>query len=179
MKRYLTYVLLLAVAAVLGGCTSETAYSTQLKKEKKLIAEYLKRNNITIIYDEPPYDKWKPNEYLQLDDYCYFNLTQMGDTMTDEIESGDAVLMRYRRYTLNVNADTLSYWSSNDASYPIEFQYNVTSSAACAGWHYALDCMRYTGAEGKLICPSKLGFNDDATSVTPYGYDLKFKIRTF
>ncbi|MBP5289864.1 MAG: DUF4827 family protein [Paludibacteraceae bacterium] len=180
MKRLITYVLA-GVLVLLGGasCTSENAYSTQLKKEKKQIEEYIKRNNIVIIHDEPAYDKWKENEYLELDDYCYFHLTVMGDTTKDEIVLGDDVLLRYRRYTLTEPADTLSYWTSNDASYPIEFQYYVTSAAACMGWHYALSVMKYTGAEGKLICPSKLGFDADASSVTPYGYDMKIKIKTF
>ena len=180
MKRLITPALMLAAIVLLGaGCTSATAYSTQLKNEKKLIEDYIKRNNITIIYEEPAYDKWKANEYLELDDYCYFHLTQMGDTATPAIEDGDKVTLRYRRYTLNVNADTLSYWTSNDSSEPVEFPYNLTSAEACTAWHYALKRMRYTGAEGKLICPSKLGFSEAAKSVTPFGYDLKFKIKRF
>jgi len=171
--------ILLAGMAGLTACTSATAYSTQLKNEKKLIADYIKRNNITIIYEEPAYDQWGENEYLEVEDYCYFHLTQMGDTTTDELETGDNVEMRYRKYTLNVNSDTISYWTSNDASHPVEFQYNISSNQACNAWHLALKCMRYTGSEGKLICPSKLGFNEDGSSVTPYGYDLKFKVRNF
>ena len=92
---------------------------------------------------------------------------------------GDWVEMRYRKYTLNANSDTISYWTSNDASSPIEIQYGAGSTASCTGWETALYYMRYTGAQGKLICPSKLGFSNDANSVTPYGYDLKFKVRKF
>lgn len=174
-------ILLILVAPVLmlASCTSATAYSTQLKNEKKLIADYIKRNHITIIYEEPAYDQWKENEYLELDDYCYFHLTQMGDTTTDSLEVGQTALIRYRRYTLNANPDTVSYWTSNDSSSPIEIQFGTGSSASCTAWELALLQMRYTGAQGKLICPSKLGFNADATSVTPYGYDLKLKIRNF
>lgn len=180
MKRLITPVLLLAAMLLGVSCnTSETAYANQLKKEKKLIADYIARNNLKIIHEIPEYDKWQPNEYLELDDYCYFHLTQMGDTNTAEIKEGDKVLMRYRRYTLEVPSDTTSYWTSNDSSHPAEFQYNVPGSAACTGWHLALTIMEYTGAEGKLICPSKLGFDSDASSVTPYGYDLKMKIRNF
>ncbi|MBO4621342.1 MAG: DUF4827 family protein [Paludibacteraceae bacterium] len=180
MKRLITYVLM-GTMVLIGcvACTSKTAYSSQLKQEKKLIEQYIKRNNITIIHEEPAYDKWKANEYLEVDDYCYFNLTQMGDTMTDEIEIGDDVLLRYKRYTLTDPADTLSYWSSNDSSHPIEFQYGVTGNTSCSGWHLAVKVMKYTGAEGKLICPSKLGFDEDASDVIPYGYDMKIKIKTF
>lgn len=180
MKRIIAPILLLAaIVLAAASCTSATAYSTQLKNEKKLIDDYIKRNNIKIIYEEPAYDQWQPNEYYELDDYCYFHLTKMGDTATAPIKDGNNVTLRYRRYTLNVNADTLSYWTSNDASYPVEFAYNITSAAACTAWHYALKCMKYSGAEGKLICPSKLGFSEDANSVTPYGYDMKFRIKNF
>ena len=171
--------LLIGILLSAVACTSETAYSTQLKKEKKLIADYIKRNNITIIHEEPAYNQWKPNEYLEVEDYCYFNLTQMGDTTTDSLEIGDNVAMRYRKYTLGTASDTISYWTTLDASSPIEFQYGTTTGNTCTGWYYALKCMKYTGAQGKLICPSKLGFTEDGTSVTPYGYDLKFRIRTF
>ena len=180
MRRLITPVLLLAAMLLGVSCnTSETAYANQLKKEKKLIADYIARNNIKIIYEAPDYDKWKADEYLEVADYCYFNLTQMGDTTLAEIEEGDEVLMRYRRYTLGIPSDTTSYWTSNDSSHPAEFQYAVSSSSACSGWHLALAVMRYSGAEGKLICPSKLGFDTDASNVIPYGYDLKMKIRKF
>ena len=181
MKQTHITALLLLTTVLLGAvaCTSETAYSTQLKNEKKLIADYIKRNNITIIYEEPAYDQWKPNEYLEVDDYCYFNLTQMGDTATDSLEIGDNVAIRYRKYTLKINSDTISYWTTMDASSPIEFQYGTSTGNTCTGWNYALKYMKYTGAQGKLICPSKLGFNEDGSSVTPYGYDLRFRIRRF
>lgn len=178
--KFFSFIILLT-AVVLGciSCKSSTAYSTLLKNEKELMADYIKRNHINIIYEEPEYDQWKENDYLEIADYCYFHLSQMGDTAShDTIEYKDVIELRYRRYTLNVNADTISYWTSNDSPYPVEFQYGVTSNQACDAWHYAIKHMRFSGAEGKLLCPSKLGFQD-GNNVIPYGYDLKIKVRTF
>lgn len=182
MKTKIFSFLILTACAILGlvSCKSETAYATLLQHEKDLIAEYIKRNQINIIYEEPEYDKWQENDYLEIGDYCYFHLSQMGDTAShDTIQYKDWVQVRYRRYTLNANADTVSYWSSIDSPYPIEFQYGISTTDACTAWHKAINYMRFSGAQGKLICPSKLGFQNDGQQVTPYGYDLKIKLRTF
>lgn len=169
--------LLAGIGMLLSGCQEgAVSYADELKAEKKLIAEFIERNNITIIYEEPAYDEWKENEYLELADYCYFNLTQPGDTTTDSIENNDLFNLRYRQYTLNLVADTISRWNTNESAYPT--QYTLTElSTESMGVYYAVQKLKYTGAEGKLICPSKLGFN--ASLVVPYGYDLKLQIRRF
>ena len=59
-----------AAMLTLGSCQNATrTYAKELKAEKKLIEQFVERNNITIIYEEPEYDQWKENEYLELDDY--------------------------------------------------------------------------------------------------------------
>lgn len=171
--------LILSYILVLGTSCSNTSYSNQLKNEKKTIDDFIKRNNINIIYEEPDYDKWGEKDYLQVGDYCYFHLSVMGDTLTEEVNTKDDVNIRYRKYTLTLDPDTISYWNTNELPTPIEFQFNVSSTNACTAWHYAIAKMKYTGSEGTVICPSKLGFQTDASSVTPYGYDLKLQIRRF
>lgn len=177
MKRIVLFIFSAAALVMLGSCNrSATSYANQLKAEKKLIEQYIKHNNIVIIHEEPAYDEWKENEYLELADYCYFHLTQQGDTTTDAITANDNLNVRYRQYTLVENADTLSYWNTNEAPYPMEYTL-ATVYSACEGWYYALLRMKYTGAEGKLICPSKLG--PSSKDVIPYGYDLKLQVRRF
>lgn len=179
MKKVNLVLILLAVG-LLAACTkSSTSYATSLKEEKKLIEQYIERNHINIIFEEPDYMSWGENDYLEVADYCYFHLTIPGDTATEEVKAKDNINLRYRRYTLNPNADTLSYWNTNELPYPIEFQYGASTEVACAGWLYAVSKLKYTGAEGKLICPSKLGFSNESRAVTPYGYDLKIQIRRF
>lgn len=176
-KTILYLAAMAACAICIGSCTkTSTSYANELKAEKKLINQYIERNGITIIYEEPEYGQWKENEYLELADYCYFNLTKMGDTTTNEITTTDQFNLRYRMYTLEQDADTISAWNTNESAYPS--QYNLSSLYSTSqGLYSAVKKMKYTGAEGKLICPSKLGTN--ASVVTPYGYDLKLQIRKY
>ena len=169
---------LLTLAFLASSCRGNS-YSNQLKSEKKQIEQFMKLHKYNIIHEEPDYDKWGENDYLELSEYCYFHLTVMGDTTTEKVETKDKINLRYKKFTLTANSDTLSYWNTNELPSPIEFQYNISSSAACTGWHRAIEKMKYTGSEGILICPSKLGFQNDASSVTPYGYQLKIQIRRF
>ncbi len=171
-------VMLTASMMMFTSCRGNS-YSNQLKSEKKQIDAYMKLHKLNIIHEEPDYDKWGEKDYLQLSDYCYFHLTVMGDTTTETVETKDKINLRYKKFTLTANSDTLSYWNTNELPDPIEFQYNVSSAAACTGWHRAIEKMKYTGSEGILICPSKLGFQNDASTVTPYGYILKIQIKRF
>lgn len=174
MNTYTTkssYFLLCTLFLLLAVSCNNNSYSKQLKAEKKLIAAYIERNNINIIESEPEDGVWGEKDYLEIDDYLYFHLVSRGDT-THEIQVRDEVLLRYKRYTLDENADTLSCWTTNEAASPVQFQYGVTSSSACSGWQEAVKYMKYHKSEAKIICPSKLGFTDEQSSVTPYGYDL-------
>ncbi len=177
-RKHLIPLLLLSLVAVLGSCNgSSQVYGNQLQAEKKLIADYIKRNNINIIKVEPINEEWGENDYLEIDDYLYFHLVNAGDIDGEPLAYRDYISLRYRKYTLNEYADTISAWTTNDAPSPIEFQIGITSSATCEAWLQAVGYMKYNNAECKIICPSKLGFTDDANSVTPYGYDLKIKVR--
>jgi hypothetical protein len=53
------------------------------------------------------------------------------------------------------------------------------SNDACTGWQVALKYMKYTDSQCKIICPSKMGFSEENSAVTPYGYDLKIKIKRY
>lgn len=178
-NKRIFFVLLTGVAGVLclGSCSkSSVSYANELKAEKKLIEQYIKRNNISIIYSEPEYGEWKENEYLELADYCYFHLTQMGDTNSASLGVNDRMNIRYRQYTLTENADTVSYWNTNEMAYPLVYTLTTLYSAN-QGWYMAVQKLKYSGAQGKLICPSKLGAN--SSQVVPYGYDLKMQISRY
>ncbi|MCM1034898.1 MAG: DUF4827 domain-containing protein [Paludibacter sp.] len=161
------------------SCNSNS-YANSLKEEKQLIADYIKRNHINIIYEEPEDGRWGENDYLEIGDNCYFRLTNIGDTEGDTIAYKDKIQLRYRQYTLDVYPQIIkSIWTPNESANPIVFQNGVSSEETCTAWLLAVAHMKYNGAEGKLICPSKLGFSDASDSVIPYGYDLKIQIRKF
>lgn len=168
----------LIIAMLCAGCGSNS-YANDLKSEKALIKDYIKRQNINIIYEAPAADAWGENDYLEIDDYLYFHLVNPGDTTGESVKYGDNVNLRYLRYTLNVDADTSRYWTTADAAQPVTFKYGYSASSSttfCSGWQYAIGYMKYSGSQAKIICPSKLGFDADQEAVIPYGYDLKILI---
>lgn len=178
MKKISLWTLLLSMATILIGCNNNT-YSDDLKAEEELIENFIKRQGIQVVTEEPT--EWEENVYWKLPDYdnFYFHLVEMGDTTTAELEPKDKVNLRYRQYTLDVYADTISCWTTLDTPDPVELQYMVQSNASCSGWQIALQYMKYSGSQCKIICPSKLGFSDQNSYVIPYGYDMKIQIKRF
>lgn len=181
--------LTIVLGIALTSCSGNT-YSSQRNAEDKLIENYLSRNHINVLIDEPADDyQWAENDYLLVPGYddLYFHLRNRGDslfidedgdtTKIDAIEPLETVVMRYKKFALTENADTLSYWSTLDQAYPNEFQYGNTTQCEAVGWHMAVKYMKYTNAECQIICPSKCGFSTDANSVTPYCYIMKMKIK--
>ena len=168
----------MSITFVLIGCNNNT-YSDDLKEEQKLIENFIQRQGIQVVTEEPT--EWGDKVYWKLPDYdnYYFHLVQQGDTASAELEAKDKVLLRYRQYTLEAYADTVSFWTTLDSPNPVELQYMVSSDASCTGWQIALQYMKYSGAECKIICPSKLGFTDQNSNVIPYGYDMKIQIKRF
>lgn len=172
--------ILLGVIALLGACKYGT-YADLLKDEKHLISDFITRQQIHVIHDDPVDGVWNENDYLALDGYdnLYFHLVDKGQTDGDTVAVNDNIVVRYRKYTLNEIADTESYWTTLETPYPVEFKYGTDLVNGCTAWHVAVKKMRFNNAQCKIICPSKLGFSADNTSVTPYGYDMKIQIRKY
>ncbi|MBR1716498.1 MAG: DUF4827 family protein [Paludibacteraceae bacterium] len=188
MKK-IVFLLTAAAACMLIASCSQNSYSSQRKAEDRLIAQFIQRNNINVLTEEPADDyEWGENDYLLVPgvENLYFHLRERGDsTDTDgqdtitisPISTNETVVVRYKKFGLEENADTLSYWTILDQSYPMEFKYLNTASCEAMGWHYAVKYMKYTNAECQIICPSKQGFTEDQNSVTPYCYIMKIRIK--
>ena len=163
---------MMGIVLMLTYSCKSNIYSEQLKAERALIENYIARQGIVVVDTLPADDKWSEKVYYRVPDYdnFYFHMVELGDTLSSaeeaEIESGETVLLRYKRYTLNEYPD-------------IKLQYMVNSETSCTGWQVALKYMRYSDSQCKIICPSKMGFSDENSSVTPYGYDLKIKIKRY
>ncbi len=178
-KSFGIIILCVGLLTMLASCATNS-YAESLEKEKELVADYIAREKINILPEIPEDGKWGEKDYVEIDDYLYFHLSYAGDsTSGDSISRGIGVNLRYRRYTLDVYADTVSYWTTMEAPTPIEFTYGQASSNTCSGWLKALPYMKYTNAEAKIICPSKMGFSEEQSTVTPYGYDLKIQLKNF
>lgn len=174
-----TILLVSGLLLLLAGVTScnQNSYSSRRKVEDKLIEDFLKRQQINIIYEEPEDSAWGEKDYLKVPGYddLYFHLDHPGDT-SYSVKQGDKVLVRYIRYTLNAVADTARYMTTTEQAYPVEFAYLIDYTTAPVGWHMAVTYMKHSGAACKIICPSKQGFDVDKSSVTPYGYDMQIQI---
>lgn len=180
MKKTIFLFLLLGVI-VFTGC-NENTYSDDLKKEIKLIENFIARQGIKVVDEEPKtMEEWGENVYWKIPEYdnFYFRLEEAGDTTSAALEAKDIVLLRYIQYTLDAYADTLRFWNTDDLPNPIQLQYQVSTEASCTGWQIALQYMKHSGAQCKIICPSKLGFTNQNSYVTPYGYDMKIQIKRY
>lgn len=195
MKKLLLTALA-GVLIVLVGCTG-MSYSHLRNKEDKLIHNYLRRNHIHIIHSLPADDVWGEKDYYKVPGYddLYFHLDKRGDsvyydtigsridTINMTIQRNDVVVVRYKKFSLLADADTISYWTTNDIAHPYEFYYAITSGTSdgmteiceSIGWHEAVRLMKYPGSQCEIIVPSKQGFSNDETTVTPYVYIINIK----
>ena len=190
MKKSI-FCLCIGMALVAISCSSNT-YSRLRDQEDRLIANYISRNGLKILSEEPQADHiWGEKEYYKVSGYdnFYYHQIVRGDSV--RIDSTDAavdtvdltidpnalIVLRYKKFGLTENADTLSYWTTLDQAYPVEFHYGNTSECECVAWHLAIKLMKYPDSQCEIIVPSKLGFSDEQTSVTPYVYILKIKVK--
>lgn len=183
---------LIGVVIITAGCNSNT-YSRLRDKEDRLIANYLSRNNYTILTEEPDDNHvWGEKEFYKVKgvDNLYFRLISRGDsvlvdTLSDgkkdtldlSIVANDVIIARYKRWELTENADTLSYWTTLEQAYPYEFHYLNTTECEAVAWHLAVGLMEYPNSVCEIIVPSKLGFSAEQSTVTPYAYILKINVK--
>lgn len=177
MKHTLYF--LFGLLVLMTSCEKANTYSKLQTEEKALIEDYIKRQNITIV-DEVPAD-WGDNIYCTVENYdnIYYHMVNVGDTNSQPVQMYDKIILRYRRYSLDSYADTISYWTTDDSANPVEFRYYDNTAKVPTAWHIIVGLMKYSGSECKFICPSKLGDDDANTNVIPYGYDMKIQIKRF
>ena len=190
--RKTIFFLFAGICLIITGCSNNT-YSRLRDAEDKLIANYISRNNLTILKEEPAVDHvWGDKEYYKVQGYdnLYFHLIERGDSIRidsislDEndtvdlsVVQNDIIIARYKQFELTENADTLSYWTTLDQAHPLEFHYMNTSECECVAWHIAVKLMKDPDSQCEIIVPSKLGFSDPQTLVKPYVYILKIKVK--
>lgn len=175
MKKIIGMLMLGVGLLFLASCDEQSTYAEELKAEERLIEGFIKRNNINVLHSWPSDSVFEENEYVLLDNGIYFQLQDKG-TGTDTARYGkDVILVRYLRYSLNEYADTTSYMQLD---YPVSFKYgDYNDKSACNAFHEAVYYMKRTNAQARMIVPSKMGFSDDMRPATPYGYDLKIRIK--
>ena len=181
MKRisYLFFLIFL-VSLFASSCSNTKTYAQLLDDEKSLIDGYIKRHNILVVTTFPTDTPWVKDGreiYALTSSGLYFHMINPGDlTSTDTLELKNTVVPRFKEYTLGIVSDTISNWSTIDYPYPSDFTYGDLTQS-CKAFQEAAFYMKRNNSEGKLIVPSKIGFNADMMSVTPKGYILKIQIQ--
>ena len=161
----------MALTAV--SCTKGT-YADELKAQKSTIKSYISRNGFKVLGSMPADSVFAENEFYKTEDDLYFRLDKKG-TGKDSVAIGDKINIRYKKYDLSENPDTISYWTVPEIAYPVSFWYGVLDDNSCSAWHLAVGMMKYSGAEATIIVPAALGFSADQSPLTPYVYKIKIK----
>ena len=177
MKKIVCF-LFAGMTLLLVGCNNNT-YSSLRNKEKKLIENYISRNGLNILTEEPSDSYvWGEKDYYKVAGYddMYFHLRRRGDSLA--VVANDVIVTRYKKFELTENADTISYWTTLDQPHPYEFTYGNLSSCEAEGWHIAVKLMKNSDSECEIIIPSKQGFDADQMSVTPYVYIMHIKVKS-
>ena len=175
MKKSVGLLLLGLVQLGVVSCVEQTTYAEELKAEQRLIDGFIERNQIHVLKSWPQDSVFLENEYVLLDNGVYFQLQDKGTGIDTARYGKDVILVRYMRYTLNEYADTTSYMQLD---YPVSFKFgDYSDESACEAFHEAVYYMKRTNAQARMIVPSKMGFSADMRPATPYGYDLKIRIK--
>ena len=172
------FLFLIVIAVVFSSCSNNVTYAEQLKAEKELIADYIKRDSIKVVTEFPTKFPWDKNVYVLTKSGMYFRLVEEGDKTNpaDSLVKNDLVVPRFYQYTLNTVSDTISNWNTIDYPLPTTFYYKDLTQV-CKGWHEAVSYMKYNNSRARFILYSKLGFTSNDNSVIPYGFDMKIKIQ--
>jgi len=178
--KQISYLIILAFCTSISfsSCT-DTTYANELKQERLLIAEYIKRNNINVLSSFPADKKWAENDYVLTASGLYYHLVDSGEiAVGDTIKSGDIVVPRYIEYTLKEVSDTLtSNWSTLDFPYPKSTFSFGDLTQSCTAFHEAASYMVRNNSRARLIVKSKIGFQTYWSPATPLAYDLKIKVQ--
>lgn len=164
---------------VFSSCNDGVTYAEQLKAEKELIADYIKRENIKVVTEFPKEFPWGDKVYVLTKSGMYFRLESEGDKASgvDSLEANDKVITRFYQHTLSgTSPDTLFNWNTVSYPFPTTFNY-ADATQVCDGWHEAVSYMKYNNSRAHFILHSKIGFETSSNDVVPYGFEMKIKIQ--
>lgn len=166
----------LITASILASC-NDTTYAQELKAEQLLIKNYIKRDSINVLKQEPDSNYvWGKKDYWLTSTGLYFHLESKGSGA--KLKTSDIVVPRYIQYTLDEVPVTVSHWSTSDDEYPTTFVYGSGSyTSVCTAFNEAASYMKRNDSEAKIIVHSKIGFTINQSPATPMGYTLKIKIQ--
>lgn len=178
MKQISFIIILAFITSISLSSCSDTTYANELKQEKLLIAEYIKRNNINVLSEFPKSKIWGENDYVLTESGLYFHLVDSGEiTATDTLKANNIIIPRFKEYNLYADADTLTNnWSTLYYPHPASFKY-LDYTSSCQAFHEAARYMVRNNSRAKLIVKSKIGFETYWDPATPLAYEIKIKVQ--
>ncbi len=189
------FVSIIILSICFQACDNTKTYAEMLEEENRAIADFINKENITVISQNDFYAKdsttnIEQNEYVQLASGVYMQIVDKGsDNPADTVKNNEVILVRFMEYSLLDKDTTLSNLSY---SYLVEeFRYAATSSsiagifneksslmyswynstAVPAGWLVPMPYIR-NNAHVRLIIPSKMGHYAAMQNVYPFYYDI-------
>ncbi len=187
---------LLLVGFAFQSCTnSGRTYAELQADEEKAIKNFIGKNNIEVINT----DKFKEqdsttttNQYVLLSDGVYMHVDKKGGSLAknndviltrfleENVATGDSTLSNYYD---NTSVDQFTYKKTTTSSYGVftleqsQKAYMLSSygSAVPEGWLIPLQYVG-DGAKVKVIVPSGQGHSTAQQTVTPYFYEIEYKI---
>ena len=191
-KIILLFLLILACGLAFQSCSDSKTYAEMLEEEKDAINKFIGTNKIKVI-SASEFEKngnktnASENEYVQFSNGVYMQIINYG-AGEDSIKNRDVVTVRFveydilkedtiiTNYALPTWLDVFDYTISGTTVYGrfrqgLLAQYYETTQVP-EGWLVPLQYVK-SGAEVKLIVPSKVGHADAMQYVYPFYYHLR------
>jgi hypothetical protein len=190
MKKIIS-LLLLTCGLVFQACSDTITYAEQLEDEKYAINTFIKKKNIKVITAGEFEKKGNEtdlvtNEYVQFSNGVYMQIADKGKG--DSIKTRDVITVRFveydilaedttlANYTLPQMLDVFDYTVSGTTAYG-QFRQGLLpqwyeTTKVPEGWLVPLQFVK-SGANVKLIVPSKVGHDTAMQYVYPFYYDLR------
>ncbi len=179
MKIASFFALMILLVFSSTSCKKKKSLSELRREERQAINNYIKDNNINVIYELPADTIFtNENDYYLSPSGLYIHIDNKGEGQPPQ--AGEKIIVRY--YEMTLNGDTISSkMSAQDATTAYEFEYNITNSAPyfpyySAGFNEAAGYMGENG-EAHIIVPHDIGFQWTKESITPCYYHIKTKIQ--
>ena len=204
MKKPVFISLLALFAVLLCSCEDYETYAEQKEKEKAYINEYIKKNDIHVIYMETFEDNdymtdTAKNEFVLFEDKgVYMQIVRKGEG--EMMKDGDRTVFMARYLEYNIASDdTISgnlYASIPDkftcerkgdtfsASFTQGYMYGIYGSVVPSGWLLPLSYVNLgrpndKAAKVRLIVPHSEGTSVAAQYVYPTYYEITYEPEAF
>lgn len=176
--RKITGLLLFVVCIgfVLGACSKGESYSDRVKKERKLINNFIAERDIVVLDSYPANGVFKSNEYYRDASGVYINVVDSGNGT--RANKGAQVFFRFIGASSLPYVDSVAVNLSEISPLPLQFTYGVTStyvglsSTDIPNYRYLspgiTDPLKYVGegAVVRLIVPFKGDVGSSYQSLT-------------